>query len=389
MKKKKLALLLVVILVLVSLLPMVALADDEPLLNLKFYLIDKDSTALPGYILTIDNETQSVANKDGILSFPAVDASKKDTFKIFTPDKKQIGACNMTYVKSDKTGIADSTVDGDYTLNYSTPNATVYIAMVANPNGSSTSSFHPALASDNPITPGKQPPKPAPTKKPDPVTNPVIAGFLIDTDGAPIVHATIDSENDATKQSLSGVTDAAGYFVIPGISKGRHDLNVYDADGESLGDLEIDVVVGDNTQIVKKNGKNELDLKAGLGTIYINMQMDGKGDIVLLDASSKPLNSPATAETEPTETPQPLPSIPPIPDTPVDPASEQPAEEETVEPAPEEQETTAPAPAEEQPTTAPAAGSGISSNMLIIILVVIIAVAAIVITVILTRRKRQ
>ncbi len=384
--KKRLLVFLVITILLVASFGGVANAAD-PLLNLKLYLIDSNSNALPGYIVTIDNNTQSVANSNGVASFPAVNATGVDTFKVFTPDKKQVGICNLSYQKADKTSVGPAQGNGEYQLNYSTEDATIYVYLIVDPNGGSNTLCHPGDASDNPLTPGKLPtPKPSasastqpsgsssanPTAAPTAATNPHVEGYVIDEQSLPVEHATVVSKNTDSGGSVSGATDSDGYYTLPGISEGHHVIEVYGDDSQMLGDVDVFVETGAMTGLKDVDGDGVIDIHTGVGTLYLNLQLEDEGGLKLLDVSEHDVGSPAKhadPTAEPTAEPEPDPTEEPEP-------TEAPTVEPTAEP------TTEPEP------TPPAESSGIDSNIMIIIIVAIVAVAAIIIVVLVLRNRR-
>lgn len=365
---KKSLLFIVVAMLVLTLVPTMALAGnsegmtEDPLLNVSFNLIDGDDYALANYIVTIDNDHQSVSNKNGEASFPAVHANTNHTFKIFTSDKKEVGKCNITFEKANKTDVSGTSNSDGYEVQYSTFNATIYIDLIVNKDKT-----HPAKASDTPLESGKKHPSATPTPKPE-ITDPVIKGYLIDKDGYSVDNATVQSKNNSTGKSLTGVTDETGHFSIPGITEGGHTLLVFDSTGNLLGDLVYDVVVGERTAIVESGGTEELDIRAGLGTIYVNIQQDGT-DIIALSVSESELPNPGTAKPEPTEEPAEEPTEAPVVEEP----TAEPTEAPTAEPAPEVAEDTE---------------KGISTNAMIIIIVIIIAVVVVIIAVVATKRRR-
>ena len=387
MKRIKVFCVLLAVVLVFCALPLAASAAAGDLLNLQLYLIDSNSNALSNYIVVINNSTQAVANKDGIASIPAADAGQTYDLKLFTPEKKQVGECILKFAQVGD-GATDPRVgDGElvngvdsHTIYYVTPNASLYIYIIGNPGGSNLSPAHPAGVSNNPLQPGKQASKPAQTAAPSAskavVTNPIVYGYLIDVNGAPIAMATVKSQNDKTASSLSGVTESDGSFEIPGISEGEHSLYVISHDGAQLGELDLIVKTGSKTEIKDEDADPEIDIHTGAGLLYMNIQTDGRGNIAVLDVSEKPLASPATKEAEPTETPEAIPTTAPE----VQP-TEAPAEATTAAPA----VTAAPQPSAEQPT-----GQGaMSDQTLLIIVVAIIAAAAVIIIVLVVKRTNR
>jgi len=391
--RKKLLIFTVVLVMLIASVGNIALAEtdgmtENPLLNLQLYLIDSNSNALPGYIVTIDNNTQSVANGNGVASFPAIKATGVDTFKVFTPDKKQIGICNLSYIKGEATSVGQPQGNGEYQLVYSTFDATIYIYLIVDPNGNSNTLCHPGDASDSPLTPGKKPvPKPSasasaqpsgsvqpsatatstssPTKTPEP-TDPQVCGYVIDEDSLPVEYAMVQSENMDNGSTVSGSTDSKGYYMLPGMTEGRHLITVYKDESDILGDIDVFVETGAMTGLKDVDGDGVIDIHTGLGTLYLNLQIEKDGGLKLLDVSATDIGSPAKyvePTPEPTEEPSPSPTVEPTPE---------PTLEPTAEPSPE-------------PTPEPQ--NGMDSNLMMIIIVAIIAAAAVIITILVIRSR--
>ncbi len=328
--KKRMVWLLVLVFIVMAVFPAVALADEpdpdpdpdpdptdtpEPvaLLNLKFYLIDSNSYALPGYIVTIDNDRQSVADDNGIASFAAVPTDGTDTFKIFTPDKKQVGVCNLSYVKSDSTSVGPSTGGGGYQINYSTDDATIYLYMIADPKGDSSTGCHPADASDSPLTPGKQPPKPTPSPSPSPTssssakptasasasatasasgkTDPAVKGYVTEVGGVtPIANATVESLNNETGKSYTVKTDENGYYEVPAMAMGDHTFTVTAGDGSKIGYFDAMLSEGNATwakYVPDSYGTYEISVKAGLKTMYMNVNQTNDASGLMINALSE------------------------------------------------------------------------------------------------------
>ncbi len=385
MKKKRVLFLVLTAVFVFLMIPVTAMAGD--VMNFKIYLIDQNNNCMPGYIITVDNNTQTVTNGEGIGSFNGLALEDVDTFKLFTPDgKKQLGGFNLEYIPYENTSIG---YYGDnYVLNYSTPDASVYMYWVYNPNAENP--FHPAQASDNPLTPGPPKPAPAPTAKPSanpsaaptaaPATNPQMVGYVVDEEGYAVQHAAITSKNNKTGGSVTATTDDDGYYVLPGISSGEHTITFLTEDGTYNDTLQFNVKVGDKTKIVKQSDELlELDVKSQSDVVYVNFMAGKDGNTDILEASNKVLPSPVTKD--PQETHPPMPSIDPEPTV---------APEPTVEPAPEP--TAAPEPTVEPtvaPTEAPQPAGGLSDNVTMVLVVAVIAVAAVVIAVIVIRSRRR
>lgn len=386
MKRRRLLILIVVALMALTLFPAAAMAEPGDVLNFKIYLIDKDSYALPDYIVTVDNNVQGIANEHGVLSIDGVSIEDVDTFKLFSKNKEQLGAFNMSYFNAPGTATNVSDEGGSYILNYSMPSSTVYMYMLYDKN--SDNPFHPVDASDNPLEPGKkrEEPKPtatpsakpsakpsasaSPTAKPAPDSpNPQVAGYVVDENMNPLVHAGVILVNDEKGGSLSVTTDEEGWYTLPGITTGQHSLYISPEKSDVEDSVDFNVITGNEPNIVQK-GDDDLELvisNAG-GTVYANF-MASQGDIDILAVSGAPLNPPAPAPTAaPTVVPTTEPTVAP---TAAPTASSEPTAVISVDP------TSTPAPS----------SSGMPQDMVFIIIAIIAAVAAIIIAIIIVKSK--
>ncbi len=388
MKRKRFILIALAAMLALTLFPAVAMAEAGDVLNFKIYLIDKDSYALPDYIVTVDNNVQGIANEHGVLSIDGVYIDEVDTFKLFSKDKEQLGAFNMSYFNGLGTATSVSDEDGGYVLNYSQPNETVYMYMLYDKD--SDRAFHPVKASDDPLEPGKkrEEPKPtpspsakpsakpsasaspAPTAKPTPDSpNPRLEGYVVDSGMNPMVHAGVILVNDEKGGSLSATTDEQGWFELPGISTGQHSLYVSPEQGDVEDSINFNVISGDAPNIIIKGDDDvEMVIPQSGATMYANfMADDAANDVQILEVSGTPLNPPAPAPTaEPTTEPTTEPTAEPS-------ASSEPTAVITVDP------TASPAPVN---TNAP-------QSMVFIIIAVVAAAAAIIIAIIIAKTRKR
>ncbi len=386
-KNKKVLLLLLAIILVVTVFPLTAFAQSgmalPDVLNFKIYLIDKDSNALANYAVTVDDTNKGITNSDGVATINGIYLSEIDTFKLSDPNGKNIGAFNLTYIPETQTGIANTlSITGAFILQYSAPNETVYMHMMYDPKSSTGFPFRPLDASDNPLSPGKK----AAPKPTDPPTNPQLVGYVIDSDGMRVKHGTVISKNDETGGSLTATTDANGMFVLSGISKGKHTMQFINEESGYTDSLKMNVKVGDATQIVKKSNELlEVDIKKGADVIYANFQLGADDNTHILEVSNKVLASPATKDPTPEPTPEPI--VVPT-DVPQPVTTEQPAEPSaTVEPTPEPTVEPTAEPTAEPTTTPETQKSGIDTTLIIVI--AIIAVAVIIVVALVLRNKRR
>ncbi len=390
MKKKRFILIVVAALLALTLFPAVAMAEPGDVLNFKIYLIDKDSYALPDYIVTVDNNVQGIANEHGVVSIDGVYIDEVDTFKLFSKDKEQLGAFNMSYFNGLGTATSVSDEDGGYVLNYSQPNETVYMYMIYDKG--SDRAFHPVKASDDPLDPGKkreepkptpspsaqpsQSSKPSPTAKPEPDSpNPRLSGYVVDSNMKPMVHAGVILVNDEKGGSLSATTDEEGGFSLPGITVGEHSLYISPEQGGDVEDsIDFKVISGDSPNIIKRDDDDvEMVISKNGGTVYANfMANDADNDVQILAVSDQKLNPPAP---EPTAAPTVAPTAAP---------TTEPTEAPTIAPTPEEPTAVITV----DPTSSPApANTGMPQDMVFIIIAIIAAVAAIIIALIIVKSK--
>ncbi len=291
MKKNRFLMVLVVAVMVLAMVPATAMAGDT--MNFKIYLIDQNNHALTNYIITVDNNSQAVSNSEGIASFNGLALQDADTFKLFTSDgKKQLGAFNMRYNVYEHTSID---YDGsNYILNYSTPDASVYMYWIYNPNAAIP--FHPADASDDPLQPGSPMPKkdePKPQPSPAKVTNPQLVGYLVDEDGKAVKNAAIKSTNDKSGGSVTATSDSKGFFVLPGISAGKHTMSFKTEDSKYNDTFQFNVKVSDASRIVKQSDELlELDIKSYSDVVYANFLVGTDGNVDILAVSNKVLPSP-------------------------------------------------------------------------------------------------
>ncbi len=338
---------------------------------MKMNLMDADGVALPNYIATWNNDTQSIANSDGTIYFAGIRPGKADTIKIFDADKKQRGVCNIVFDESNITTIASVGTGGVYDVNYKSGRPDVYINTVVDKKGGADTLLALKQASEEPLPPGKAAKPVQPTKDPsghdkpqEMAQDPCFNGYLIDINGRPIVGATVSNMNNESKTKLSATTDDRGYFDIAGISKGSHTISVSGADGAELAKADVTVVFGNKTDLVKTGNAITFNIKKGEAEVYSILQDYGNGKLEVLSLTDSDVAPPVI----PGETQTPAPSQT------VEPTSSASTEASSEIITPEPQDT-------------PAAQDGMNTTLIVILIIVV--AAAVVLAILLIRKSRQ
>ncbi len=337
-------------------------------INMKMNLMTQDGVALPNYIATLNNDTQSVANADGTIYFAGIDPHDADTLKVFNAEKNIVGVCNLKFEQGNVTTVASVGTGGVYNINYAQGTQDVFINTAVNPGGNENTLLEVQQASSRPLPAGTHTQQDTPSASPspgasgDPTDTPspaqTLEGILVDSEDAPMAGITVELKNNATKATLSGATDSGGIFSIPSFTTGGHTFKAISGAGDEIGRVNVNIENADSSDMVYAGGVTTIYVKNGLPTLYIGLQSEGNGVLTVTGVSETALPLPQDEET---------PTPPPTPEATVSPeASAAP----TATPQPQRQ------------------GPDHTTTMLIVILIIVAAAVAILLVVYLRRKKR-
>ncbi len=162
-----------------------------------------DGLALPNYIATLNNETQSIANADGTVYFAGIDPYSADTLKIYDPDKKNVGVCNIKFQQGNITTVAAVGTGGVYSVNYAKGTQDVFMDAVVDIAGNSDTLLKITQAASQPLPAGSHSQEEKPTTDPqghdkpsEAVGDPCFNGYLINEDGDPVAGASGNDERN-------------------------------------------------------------------------------------------------------------------------------------------------------------------------------------------------
>ncbi len=281
--KKKMALLIAVCLVALSLFPIrafamympfiIRIADStgNPLINANVSIFPEASSDIVVYEGTTDEQ--------GIVSFPEISL---EDLRILITDSASlaVGSGEIALFPAKKTAITGY-ADNRYEINVNTNAGQLgMVIMVTSQGGIAI----PTVA-DNAAPP-------SPTQVPTPTVAPTtnyhnIKGYLLNTNKEALGDYYITIDNDTTAHA-----NADGGVFIPNVDKELHTLKVFNGDDELIGALNFQLSGANVTQLYGKDEEGAYQIKAknGLSTIYMYITANTTdGTVAVTKASSQPL----------------------------------------------------------------------------------------------------